>query len=54
MGFTSFNPSLYGVWVVKRGYELGGGIPDHSPAPIDHHKSGGDGLWSGIPWTWEE
>ncbi len=49
MGFAALYPSLYGVWVVKRGYELGGGIPDHSPAPIDHHKSGGDGLWSGIP-----
>src|SRR6476659_6206888 len=51
---VSLHPSLYGVWVVKRRCEIGGGIPDHPPAPIDHHKSGGDGVWSGIARTGDE
>jgi hypothetical protein len=25
----------------------GGGMPIHRPAPIDHQKSGGVGLWIG-------
>ena len=27
--------------------ERGGGMPMHRPAPIDHQKSGGVGLWIG-------